>query len=328
VVDSPLSLLLDFDVDSCCFAFVPDDRIVYTTGRGLRALRHGANVLDTRFASRCYLKRLEKYAQRGFAIGVPGYLPERVSQDLLQASYVFIDKCDLLLKLGASDAANEREVVFQSDPFTARFDKLKITARLCQHADCVGGLARLIVLDRGLARNVRMPKRWKCERHSKVFCESALHSGACAPIRKGAAGEYWVCWGVQEPAGHSTDHEEDEGYDSTPLAQVYTILEKASLQDALADPTSEEGWSRGGVMQRISESMKRDAPDGERVALEAHAARTSTGNPIQLASVLLPARRSRSNVQRIWGHCPPPQERCSSTGLYGTLSRLPPSLKH
>ena len=44
--------------------------------------------------------------------------------------------------------------MFQDDPFAARFDKVKIHARVRQHAELVRGLARMIVLDRGLARRV------------------------------------------------------------------------------------------------------------------------------------------------------------------------------
>jgi len=59
VIDSILGLLLDFDCDSCCFAYSLDDQRVYTTKRGLRALRTGVNVLDSRFMSPCYFRRLE-----------------------------------------------------------------------------------------------------------------------------------------------------------------------------------------------------------------------------------------------------------------------------
>ena len=72
VVESPLALLLNFDVDSCCFAYVPDDLKVYTTPRGIRALRYGCNVMDSQFSSPSYCHRLEKYAERGFSIAAHG----------------------------------------------------------------------------------------------------------------------------------------------------------------------------------------------------------------------------------------------------------------
>ena len=211
---------------------------------------------------------------------MPGLLPERVSSEILKASYVLLEKHDLLLKLGHCENAQEKEVTFQSDPFTPRFDKIRIKARFCQHACAVTGLTRLIVLDRGLARSVRSPETWKCERHSKLFCEGAFLTGACcAPISKGTPGEYWICWGVHDThPPPSNDGEVEGGYEATPLAQIHMMLDKLHAQDALADTTSEEGWFRGGVMQRISCSMKRDTLDATRVALTAHQARAAKGN--------------------------------------------------
>jgi len=214
----------------------------------------------------------------GFAVGVPGFLPERLSKDVLKGHYVLISGCELLLKLGASETPKEQELVYQDDPFLARFHKVKLHARLRQHAELVRGLARVIVLDRGLARRVGTPRRWKCERHSRVFCDSAMLTGACAPISKGTPGEYWLLWGIHDPAPPPVDEGEVEGYDTTPLAQIYKILEMVQAQEALADPQSEEGWFKGGVMHRISSSMGRDA--GVKVMMEAHAARASTGNPL------------------------------------------------
>ncbi len=62
VISSPLALLCDFDCDSCCFAYMMDDNKVYTTPRGLRALRHGVNILDTAFSSHLYCRRSSLYA--------------------------------------------------------------------------------------------------------------------------------------------------------------------------------------------------------------------------------------------------------------------------
>ncbi len=262
---------------------------MYTTQRGLRALRRGVNMVDTTFASPCYWRRLEKYAERGFAVAVPGFLPERVSKEILQASYVFITQYELLLKAGACETAKDKEVVFQGDPFASpRMDTVKVNARTCQHATSVRGLARLIVFDRGLARVVNTPQRWLCERHSKIVCESTMLTGACVPISKGCSGEYLLLWGVHEPVPKDvTDGKAaaecdggDQYYDTTPLANIYAVLDKASRQDALADPTPDDGWWRGGVMQRIASTMKRDTLEATKVALETHVARASTGNPL------------------------------------------------
>jgi len=57
VITSPLALLLDFDCDSCAFCYIQDENKVYATPRGLRALRTGANILDSAFASPSYCRR-------------------------------------------------------------------------------------------------------------------------------------------------------------------------------------------------------------------------------------------------------------------------------
>ncbi len=58
MITSIAELLLGFDVDSACFAYSVDENKIYSTRRGMRALRHGGvNVVDTRFASPCYWRR-------------------------------------------------------------------------------------------------------------------------------------------------------------------------------------------------------------------------------------------------------------------------------
>ena len=90
--ESAESLLLNFDIDSCSFAYRPGGSSVYATERGLRALRFSCNVADTDHYSKSYCRRLEKYSGRGFAVGVPGLIPERFSTNITRASYVYILK--------------------------------------------------------------------------------------------------------------------------------------------------------------------------------------------------------------------------------------------
>ena len=66
-------LLLNFDVDSCCFAYSPKDQKVWTTERGLRSLEFGANLADSAHDSLTYTRRLEKYQTRGVKIAIPGF---------------------------------------------------------------------------------------------------------------------------------------------------------------------------------------------------------------------------------------------------------------
>jgi hypothetical protein len=56
-------VLTGFDVDCCCFAF--DGKRVWGTERGLEAFSLGVNMVDLSRASRSYVSRMLKYADRG-----------------------------------------------------------------------------------------------------------------------------------------------------------------------------------------------------------------------------------------------------------------------
>ena len=118
--------------------------------------------------------------------------------------------------------------------------------------------------------------------HAKIVCENT--TGACIPLGTGRPGHYTLLWGVQAPNDEAKECDEGsqiEGYDTTPLATVYAVLERAHRQDAHADQTPDDGWWRGGVMQRIASNMTtRDTLAATKVVLETHAARASTGSPL------------------------------------------------
>ena len=96
---SPLELLKDFDVDCCCFAFIPSDEKVVATSRGVRAVRHSTNICDSSFDSAVYCRRLEKYDMRGYAIGVPGFEPHRLPERLRASTYAYHGHHDVLTRL-------------------------------------------------------------------------------------------------------------------------------------------------------------------------------------------------------------------------------------
>ena len=215
---------------------------------------------------------LSRTVTGGFAVAVPGLLTERISKHILNNKYIHIVKYGLVLQLGGVLPSQQQELLQQAE-------KIQVHARVVQEAASVKSLARLIVLDRGLARKVRTPRRWKCPKHSKECCQ--LHAGTCAPISIGA-GQYRLLWGIYHPCPPPPgDDEHVDGYDTTPLAEIYKILEEYHEQGEMADTSNDEGWYKGGVMNKISSSMKRDAPDGVRIALKAHEARATTGNPLR-----------------------------------------------
>ena len=96
---SPFALFKDFDVDCCCFAFIPSDEKVVATSRGLRSLRYGANICDSSFDSAVYCRRLEKYDMRGFAIGVPGFEPLRLPAKIRTNNYAYHGQHDVLMRV-------------------------------------------------------------------------------------------------------------------------------------------------------------------------------------------------------------------------------------
>ena len=97
---TPLDVIRDFDVDCCCFAFIPAMEKVVTTKRGLRALKYGVNLCDSSFDSPSYCRRLEKYAWRGFLVGVPGFEAHTLPRTVLESNYTYHEKHDVLLRLG------------------------------------------------------------------------------------------------------------------------------------------------------------------------------------------------------------------------------------
>ena len=68
------------------------------TQRARRAYEYGANIIDSRFNSPTYINRLDKYANRGFAVVVPGLNMNLVSKKLLSKNYVYIEDKDILLE--------------------------------------------------------------------------------------------------------------------------------------------------------------------------------------------------------------------------------------
>ena len=70
--NKPSEVILGFDIDAVAVAFDGND--VYATERAMLALRARTNVVNVTRRSTTYGKRLTKYALRGFAVSVPGYL--------------------------------------------------------------------------------------------------------------------------------------------------------------------------------------------------------------------------------------------------------------
>jgi len=283
VVTCPLSLLLDFDVDSCCFAFDHDSDKVFTTPRGMRALKYGVNVVDSNFASPCYWRRLEKYIERGYSIAVPGYTKEHVSKDLKEASYVYIPKYELLVKTGTLLPGRDNEITYAENPHSQKQNLLKVKATAQQFGHSVKGLSRLIVLDLGLARYVNAPSNWLCKKHARIVCDTGPYSGFCTPICTGDVGTYLLLWGIEPPCKEAefTEEEEEEfeGYQACPMASTYNILEKAYQQHP--QNVEDEGWFKGGIMEKLAKKIaKSNTSSVFETSLQCNATKAVVGQPL------------------------------------------------
>ena len=228
---SVADVLLRFDVDCCCVAYVPSDRKTLCTCRGLRALRYGVNVVDSAFGGPSYARRLQKYADRGFAAAVPYFLPERAAPELLRSNYAHFQHSGLLLRLGRHAAVSD----------IPSGTSIQIVS--CQHATAVENLERLVVLDAG-APNVSYHD------NDRIRCGAFV----CVPLRTGEPGAYIVAAGRATASTTETPATREESDLYVSLGGIVPgIVEKACrVEEEREDPPSPEGWRAGGVVRRAA----------------------------------------------------------------------------
>ena len=124
--ESVTLLLASFDLDSSAVAYLPG-KGVFCTPRSLRALKHSVNVFDSdmegalfSYAQQLvlesvvsvldsrkrtnkyrpgptYCQRLEKWDARGWRIGIPGFVDQKVSRRVRDGLYYALTKSGLLL---------------------------------------------------------------------------------------------------------------------------------------------------------------------------------------------------------------------------------------
>ena len=233
---SVADVLRRFDVDCCCVAFDPARCKALCNRRGLRAMRYGACVVDgaVRFDRPSYARRLQKYADRGFAVAVENFPTSCDSAELWRSCYKYFERSGLLLRLGRISAS--RKIPGCAD----------IRASICMHATAVENLARLVVLD---ALQRRTPQALSLVH---VCDEDGTRSGASVyvPWPAGERGKYIVGIGcVTAGAVKSAAMLEDSGL-YVPLGDIVPeIVEKACRMYADGEnlPTPEAGHA-GGVV--------------------------------------------------------------------------------
>ena len=234
------NVLQSFDVDCCCFAFVPSTRKLLCTQRGLRSVRFGANLADCAFGGGGYTSRLEKYAQRGFAIAPPGYAPRSVRAELLSDRYAYFTHSKLLLKLGKCIwRCND-----QLKP------KIMESCRIIPENMCSGtvvkNLARLVVLDRG-------PPTVTHHDNDRL----RLHAHVRVPLQIKRSGEYMVIEGIgladkTTNAEHTQEDNEDDMYVPL-LGDFVDLIMNKDREDTTSDKS--KPWRMGGCIKTKERSI-------------------------------------------------------------------------
>ena len=130
VYETPRALLLDFDVDVCCVAYIPSERKVVCTPRGRRAIRYSTNIADSDYDGPNYHRRLLKYDARGFTVAVPGFEAKRLSRTFTEGRYVMLEPYDVLLRAQADTV----EEMTRADSFErASCSSVRGFELLCAH---------------------------------------------------------------------------------------------------------------------------------------------------------------------------------------------------
>ena len=154
VYESVAQLLLGFDIDASCFAYLPNEKKVVGTARGLRSLQFGVNLCDSSFDSATYVHRLQKYDARGFTIGVPGFDLQRVSRRLLEAPHLYLESYDLLLRpaLQPELLGKDSRASLLTFDGRARLQRQVLDGATVQLCEIVRGFERLVVTKYGKVR--------------------------------------------------------------------------------------------------------------------------------------------------------------------------------
>ena len=274
-------LLVSFDIDCACCAFVLSTAggSFVCTPRCRRSLEYHVNLMESHRHSAAYVHRLEKYATRGFAIGLPGLDLSLVSSRLLSASYIRMKKNrDLLLRVLPSPSDSDAPGISCVSMHAGN----KTTEVRCrkQKAKKVSGLQRLLVLS--FARHIReveSPFVARSSASSTVVEAHNTEEGVLLLRCEEQHEEFWLLWGVATHSDDDSDEEdsgdveEDGVYSITPLAKAVILFESClkSQNSRLAceEPLrrqDDDDWCHGGVMFRLSKHMRSDANSAKSMA--------------------------------------------------------------
>ena len=163
--------------------------------------------MDSNHNSSSYTQRLEKYAKRGFAIGLPGFNRSLLSPKITSASYVFMKKHDLLLKILASaDHPGCTRVQLQTGAST--------TTVVCRtrRAERVTGIKRLaaVAFCNNRVREIEAPHLART--NFKTIIAQNVDDGVVL-LHGDQPGDYWLLQGVTATEGDEPSEASDEDDD-------------------------------------------------------------------------------------------------------------------
>ena len=223
-----------------------------TSGQHLRHLcafeellrEAGAFALFGRVLVSLLCERLEKYANRGFAIAVPGYEEASLSRRLLGATYFFVDRFGLLLRVD-SPAPPANAVMSLGYP---DMKTLNLHYTRAVRTTVVKDLARLVILSRGAFERLNLPSEQPLCATCQKPCVPEGGPHVAVPVLGQLPGECFLLYGVKHAAarqqsssqstsaggdGEGCDDEEDGDEDEEGGAEdEHECYDKVNERDA------------------------------------------------------------------------------------------------
>lgn len=256
-------ILARFDVDCCCIAYDFAKGKLLMSARCRRALAHAVNVMDSKHHSKVYCRRLEKYAYRhGLCVGVPGFRPELVTENLLMEKYVYVKERDLLCKIDqyGMPRVNRTSACLLDKKCTMQYS-------MAHRVSTVDGFKRLVVWDaysRGTlsvrhaqAPQIHSPDADDGRPRTEASPNTVVVKSACAPDT------YYLLWGANLPesdgeAEVADQHGRDgicdiDGYCCTPLEKAYVLFDRL-LDEHLLNENQADG---GAVTRLLGRTIQR-----------------------------------------------------------------------
>ena len=185
-------LLVGFDIDCACAAYVLRTDSFVCSARGRRALEYRVNLMQSSRNSAAYVQRLEKYASRGFAIALPGLDPCLLSADLLSAVYLRTKKHGLLLRVLSSDDAPGVSILRM--PAGTKTTEVRCRKQIAKR---VSGVRRLAVLSFVKdVREVDSPHVARSSTGTKTVDAHNIVDGVCLLHSEERRDEFHLIWGL------------------------------------------------------------------------------------------------------------------------------------